>query len=162
MEKKQYKKRNQWREGTEAVLIDIWRSKVGELRGVRKNSHIVEQMAVELEQLGVVYTPAEIKSKMHNLTSKYRKEKAQIGPSGGAPSSWPLYAEIHQLLAPFKSYNPEGLVEDSIYENVETLDFTLESPETSTYESAVPSKDCESPTPSTSTATRSAKKKIIN
>ncbi|XP_017491254.1 PREDICTED: uncharacterized protein LOC108379420 [Rhagoletis zephyria] len=73
----------------------------------------MEKMALELQELGAMCTPSEIKSKMHNLTARCRKEKKEIGPSGGAPSKWPLYMEMHQLLAPYKSYNSETLVEES-------------------------------------------------
>lgn len=72
MEKKHYKKINLWGDGSESLLIDIWRSRINDLRGVRKNSHIVEEMAAELQQLGVMCTPSEIKTKMHNLTARYR------------------------------------------------------------------------------------------
>ncbi len=72
MAKKVYKKRNSWSERGEALLIELWEEKVGALRGPRKNSHILEEMAVELQQQGVTFTAAEIKMKMHNLSQRFR------------------------------------------------------------------------------------------
>lgn len=43
-----------------------------------------------------------------------RKEKQNIGPSGGSPSSWNLYLKIHSILGSFKINNLDRIVEDSI------------------------------------------------
>ncbi|XP_037808854.1 uncharacterized protein LOC119601785 [Lucilia sericata] len=56
----------------------------------------------------------ELKTKMHNITARYRKEKQKIGTAGGSLSDWDLYKEVESLLAPSKTYNSEGLVVDSV------------------------------------------------
>lgn len=56
----------------------------------------------------------------------HRKEKQTIGISGGSPSDWDLYKDMETLLAPYKSYNPEGLVVDSVnrkYKNAFIIKF---------------------------------------
>ncbi|XP_036320747.1 proline-rich protein 12-like [Rhagoletis pomonella] len=71
-------------------------------------------MAQDLERQGYVYSVVELKNKMHNLTTRYRKEKQKVGPTGGSPSNWNLFQEIQSLLAPYKSYHTEGLLVDSV------------------------------------------------
>nr|XP_014100088.1 uncharacterized protein LOC106624841 [Bactrocera oleae] len=113
MENKVYKKRNSWSERREALLIEWWEAIVGALRGPRKNSHILEEMAVELQQQGVTFTAAEVKTKMHNLSQRFRKEKTAVGSTGGSSSQWPLFKKMSAILSPYKSYNTESLVEES-------------------------------------------------
>ncbi|XP_036344332.1 uncharacterized protein LOC118753557 [Rhagoletis pomonella] len=117
MEKKKrniYKKRTAWCAQSEAFLLELWEAKSVQLRSVRKNSHILEEMAGELRSAGYAISSKEIKTKMHNLTTKYRNEKAKIGPSGGSPSDWPLYTHMNAIFGSYKSYNVEKMVEDSI------------------------------------------------
>lgn len=71
--KKQYKKKKIWSNAEESVLCDIWATKIDMLRGARKNSHILEEMRLELDSIcGIIVTKDEIKTKIHNLTSRYR------------------------------------------------------------------------------------------
>ncbi|KNC27500.1 hypothetical protein FF38_12334 [Lucilia cuprina] len=56
----------------------------------------------------------EVKIKIHNLTNKYKEEKRKIGPSGGSPSSWDFYDRVHSILGPFKTYNMQALMDESI------------------------------------------------
>ncbi|XP_067637827.1 uncharacterized protein [Eurosta solidaginis] len=99
VEQKHYKKRNFWLGESQSLLINLWKSKVDELRGVRKNVRIVQTISKVLQQLGFSFTAHEVKTKMHNLTARYRKEVTQIEESGGIPSDWPFYTEMHELMA---------------------------------------------------------------
>ncbi|XP_073822056.1 uncharacterized protein [Musca autumnalis] len=94
---------------------------MGQLRGCRKNSHILQEMAAELQKLGYNYTAGELKTKMHNVTARFRKEKQKIGTTGGLPSDWDLFKDVEMLLAPCKSINTEFLVLDSINSLAATL-----------------------------------------
>lgn len=46
------------------------RTYVSELRGTRKNGHTLEEIAAELQTLGVVCNAAKVKFKMQKLTTK--------------------------------------------------------------------------------------------
>ncbi|XP_049302192.1 uncharacterized protein LOC125775588 [Bactrocera dorsalis] len=140
MEKQKYKKRSCWSDRAEALLIELWQSKVSAFRGSRKNSHIVEEMAMELQQQGVHFTASEIKSKMHNLSQRYRKEKTAVGSTGGSPSQWPLYDKMRSVLLPYVSYNAESLVEESFQSstNSEPLQISVETAACSTFVAASP------------------------
>ncbi|XP_039948310.1 uncharacterized protein LOC120766727 [Bactrocera tryoni] len=129
MEKQKYKKRSCWSDRAKALLIELWRNKVSAFRGPKKNSHIVEEMAMEMQQQGVHFTASEIKSKMHNLSQRYRKEKTAVGSTGGSPSQWPLYEKMRAVLLPYVSYNAENLVEESFQSstNSEPLQISVET-----------------------------------
>ncbi|XP_017468157.1 PREDICTED: swi5-dependent recombination DNA repair protein 1 homolog, partial [Rhagoletis zephyria] len=45
----------------------------------------------------------DVQVKLANFTQRYRKEKLAMGPSGGSPSTWPLYARVHQIIGGFKA-----------------------------------------------------------
>lgn len=96
------------------LLLELWAEKVPQLRGTRRNSHVFSEMKAELESRQCFVSAGEIKVRIHNLTSKYRKEKAKIGPSGGSPSLWPLYHKVHNILGGFAINNVSALIEESI------------------------------------------------
>ncbi|XP_017465831.1 PREDICTED: uncharacterized protein LOC108358843 isoform X2 [Rhagoletis zephyria] len=126
MEKKLNRKgASNWEEVSERALIEVWSERIVELRGCRKNSHILLEMAQDLERQGYVYSVVELKNKMHNLTTRYRKEKQKVGPTGGSPSTWNLFQEMQSLLAPYKSYHTEGLLVDSVNIVVFNPGFTI-------------------------------------
>ncbi|XP_050328628.1 inactive protein tyrosine kinase pTKL-like [Bactrocera neohumeralis] len=140
MEKQKYKKRNLWSDRAEALLIELWQNKISALRGPRKNNHIEEEMAMELQQQGVHFTASEIKSKMHNLSLRYKKEKTAVGSTGGSPSQWPLYEKMRAVLLPYVSYNTESLVEESFqcFTGSEPLQISVETAAPSTFVAASP------------------------
>ncbi|XP_039957516.1 uncharacterized protein LOC120772799 [Bactrocera tryoni] len=121
MEKQKYKKRSCWSDRAEALLIELWRNKVSAFRGPKKNSHIVEEMAREMQQQGVHFTAS--------LSQRYRKEKTAVGSTGGSPSQWPLYEKMRAVLLPYVSYNAENLVEESFQSstNSEPLQISVET-----------------------------------
>ncbi|XP_058981188.1 uncharacterized protein LOC131803689 [Musca domestica] len=105
---------NKWSIISERALLEVWGLFMSQLRGCRKNSHILQEMASELGKHGFLYTSHEIKTKMHNMAARFRKEKRLVGTTGGSPSDWELYKEMEMLLAPCKTYNTEFLVLDSV------------------------------------------------
>lgn len=71
--KKIIKKKKIWSSQEEAVLCDIWATRIDQLRGSRKNSHILQEMSLEMQSIGgILVTAEEIKNKLHNLTMRYR------------------------------------------------------------------------------------------
>ena len=43
-------------------------------------------------------TAAEVKAKLFNLVSEYRKEKKAQGSTGGGPCSWRFFDQIDQVI----------------------------------------------------------------
>ncbi|XP_062551374.1 uncharacterized protein LOC134216524 [Armigeres subalbatus] len=160
--------RNIWSAAQMQLLFELWADKIIDLRGVRKNSHVIEEMRITFEEHGFSVPSSEIKTRIHNLTARYRKEKSQIGPSGGAPSKWPYFSEIHKILGNFRINNVSEVVQESIFEddalapedtNEEWLEESInvsEIPPTPTPSSSRP----RSPTASSS-APAAKKKKLV-
>ncbi|TMW45983.1 hypothetical protein DOY81_008939 [Sarcophaga bullata] len=71
-------------------------------------------MAAELANNAIEISPEEVKAKITNLTTKFRKCNSCIGPSGGSPSNWPLYDRINRIIGSQPIHNLTGVVEDSI------------------------------------------------
>ncbi|XP_055856956.1 uncharacterized protein LOC129919884 isoform X1 [Episyrphus balteatus] len=102
-----------WGTDDEEFLLELWAASEPQLRGSRKNGHIYKEMSKEFEGRPMSYSAEEIKMKLHNLTTKYKKEKQIIGPSGGSPSEWALYNKVHSILGGHRIHNLEFVVEDS-------------------------------------------------
>jgi len=56
----------------EVLLIDIWQENIEELRGARKNVHIYMEMAQTLMEAGFDVSYKDVRTKIENLTKKYR------------------------------------------------------------------------------------------
>ncbi|XP_039955987.1 uncharacterized protein LOC126754646 [Bactrocera neohumeralis] len=97
-------------------------------------------MTMKLQQQGVYFTASEIKSKMHNLSQIYRKEKTSVGSTDGSPSQWPLYEKMRAVLLPYVSYNAESLVEESFqsFTDSEPLQISVETAAPYTFVAASP------------------------
>lgn len=68
------RKRLAWTEGAELAILDLWAERVVELRGVRKNMHIYENISEELAKLGYIYNAREVQVKLANFSQRYRYE----------------------------------------------------------------------------------------
>lgn len=54
-------------------LIDVWRGRIDELRGRRKNVHVMQDMARQLkDEFGIDLSAEEIRTRIHNLTKRVR------------------------------------------------------------------------------------------
>nr|XP_019530006.2 uncharacterized protein LOC109401861 [Aedes albopictus]XP_029729801.1 uncharacterized protein LOC109401861 [Aedes albopictus] len=73
-------------------------------------------MRTSFEEHGYAVSAEEIKVRINNLTARFKKEKAIVGPSGGSPSEWQLYNRVNQILGSFRIHNVSAVVEDSIEE----------------------------------------------
>ncbi|XP_054086480.1 uncharacterized protein LOC105217639 [Zeugodacus cucurbitae] len=100
--KSNYKRRNKWTEDSEKLLLQLWRENLGKLRACKKNSHILMEIVVEMELQGFKYNLSELKTKMHNMSSKYKRERIQVR-STGIPSLWEPYEEMDSLLTEFEN-----------------------------------------------------------
>ncbi|KAF5297019.1 hypothetical protein FQA39_LY12233 [Lamprigera yunnana] len=85
---KNIKKRFRWTDNLQLSLIDIWETKLYDLRRQRRNSHVYAEMAAELKILFSEEDNTEfdiegvdIKTKINNLTQRYRTERKTMGPS---------------------------------------------------------------------------------
>ncbi|XP_070855249.1 uncharacterized protein [Drosophila suzukii] len=106
----------------EVLLIDIWQENIEELRGARKNVHIYMEMAQTLMEAGFDVSCKDVRTKIENLTKKYRQEKNKMGPSGGAPSSWQHYELVHSFLGAYRIHN----MEQNTLENENTREYFVE------------------------------------
>lgn len=59
-----------WTPKSTNVFLDLWKRNLRDIRGMRKNSHIHREMAEEMREYGP--SPREIKSKMDNMSRKYK------------------------------------------------------------------------------------------
>ncbi|XP_044315303.1 uncharacterized protein LOC123037682 [Drosophila rhopaloa] len=96
-----------WTVQMELLLIDIWQENIDQLRGVRKNVHVYMEMAQSLMEAGFDVSYKDVRTKIENMTKKYKQEKNKIGPSGGAPSVWQHYDVLHSFLGAFRIHNTE-------------------------------------------------------
>lgn len=112
------KKMIRWSTADINLLIELWADKIDHLRGSRKNNHVYQEMAVELGKNGLGnVTVEDVRVRIHNLKSRYRTEKKNVGTSGGSPSDWPYFEQVNAILGSHAIHNLESLVEDSIVQN---------------------------------------------
>ncbi|XP_018783250.1 PREDICTED: uncharacterized protein LOC108965355 [Bactrocera latifrons] len=141
------RKRLAWTEGAELAILELWAERVVELRGVRKNMHIYENISEELAKLGYIYNAREVQVKLANFSQRYRIEKANMLESGETTSSWVHYGRVHQIIGRFKV--------NSIYDStLETIQ--AESSGASRLSPLVPPSPHASPIPSTSASPRAS------
>nr|XP_036221226.1 uncharacterized protein LOC106626956 isoform X3 [Bactrocera oleae] len=95
------KRRNRWTEDSEKLFLQLWRENLDE-RACKKNSHILMEIVVEMELQGFKYSLIEMKTKMHNMTSKYRRERIEVR-STGIPSLWEHYDEMDSLITEYEN-----------------------------------------------------------
>lgn len=56
----------------ENMVLDLWEEKIEDLRGVRKNTHVYQEMAVKLQDANFPVCWTDVKTKIDNMTRKYR------------------------------------------------------------------------------------------
>lgn len=67
------KKKKLLSSGETTGFIDVWRGKIEELRGQRKNLHVLQEMGTLLkENYGIILSVQEIRTRIHNLTKRFR------------------------------------------------------------------------------------------
>lgn len=94
-------KRRNWTEDETGIFIDIWSDYYEKLTsGGSRHSPIYHSMANQLNVLlkGRLLTAVDVKSKIGNLVTEYRRRKKELGTTGSSPSSWPYFDRIDKLL----------------------------------------------------------------
>ncbi|XP_067614308.1 uncharacterized protein [Eurosta solidaginis] len=157
-------KRSFWAGDGEVAILDLWEERAADLRSSRKNGHIYKEMANELAKLGYNYTARDIQVKIANFTQRYRKERVEMGPSGGSPSIWPFYARVNQIIGGFKANRFCELMLESIDESSTASSVpTTPSPQlTSTPSTPQPWSNPPSPLPGSSAIEPKKKKNIVS
>ncbi|XP_039961370.1 uncharacterized protein LOC120775303 isoform X1 [Bactrocera tryoni] len=119
------KRRNRWTEDSERLFLQLWRSNLDELRACKKNSHILMEIVVEMELQGFKYSLIEMKTKMHNMTSKYRRERIEVRTTG-IPSLWEHYDVMNSLITEYENDRRNSL--DIDHSNAKKIKFDHENP----------------------------------
>ncbi|XP_016966746.1 uncharacterized protein LOC108035586 [Drosophila biarmipes] len=94
--------RHVWKKDAERMLLQVWAQHIKEFRGEAKNILIYRQMAKEMSQFGPSHT--EVKTKMDNMSRKYRIEAERVRESG-VPSKWEYFHRLQALLIGTKAVN---------------------------------------------------------
>ncbi|XP_022152404.1 trihelix transcription factor ASIL1-like [Momordica charantia] len=97
-----------WSEGATSVLIDAWGERYLELsRGNLKQKHwkeVADIVSSREDYTKIPRTDIQCKNRIDTVKKKYKTEKAKI-IAGGAPSKWPFFDRLDQLIGP-ASKNP--------------------------------------------------------
>ncbi|XP_058980411.1 uncharacterized protein LOC105261878 isoform X2 [Musca domestica] len=112
------KSASRWNVDSERALLRLWFAHMEQLRGCRKNRHIIQEMMNKMHNQGYYYTVDELKTKMHNVSARYKREKQAIEATGST-SDWEIFNDVDRLLDPDKSFNPDDLPMEHI-NNLET------------------------------------------
>ncbi|CAF1313117.1 unnamed protein product, partial [Rotaria sordida] len=118
-------KRKSWTENETITFISVWTDYYPQLiSGKSRHSPVYHSMANQLNQIlkDRSLTAADVKSKIGNMVTEYRRKKKELGTTGSSPSSWPYYDLIDKLLGE-RPYNNESLLSDSIVTEEEQAEF---------------------------------------
>ena len=94
-------KRRNWTENETNIFIQVWSDFYHRLtRGGSRHTPIYNAMAIELNNMltNRSLTGGDVKMKIGNLTTEFRKQKKQQGCTGASPCAWPYFDSIDKLL----------------------------------------------------------------
>nr|XP_047144517.1 uncharacterized protein LOC105849992 [Hydra vulgaris]XP_047144518.1 uncharacterized protein LOC105849992 [Hydra vulgaris] len=112
-----------WNMANTRVLLDLWKDNYNALTSARRNTNIYKQMAAEFSNTFNIVPPLtgyQIQSKISNLRKQFRREKLQVGSSGGAPSKWWPYNIVAKIIGGEASLDNDLLSQS---QNFSTQDF---------------------------------------
>ncbi|XP_047143719.1 uncharacterized protein LOC105848346 isoform X1 [Hydra vulgaris] len=112
-----------WNMANTRVLLDLWKDNYNALTSARRNTNIYKQMAAEFSNTFNIVPPLtgyQIQSKIRNLRKQFRREKLQVGSSGGAPSKWWPYDIVAKIIGGEASLDNDLLSQS---QNFSTQDF---------------------------------------
>ncbi|XP_053963568.1 uncharacterized protein LOC128866687 [Anastrepha ludens] len=89
------KKHSVWTKGDEQALIIKWEERANDLRRVKRNAHIYNNIAIEM---GSKYSAKEVYIKIKKLSKKYREEKEKRRRSAGNHSTWRHFSAVHRIV----------------------------------------------------------------
>ncbi|KAH8373402.1 hypothetical protein KR009_005964 [Drosophila setifemur] len=103
--------RHVWKKEAIQMFLQLWAQHLKGLRSTMKNSVIYRAMEKEMSQFGPSHF--EIKTKMDNMSRKYRLEAEKVRQTG-EPSNWEYFHRIQSLLIGTKSVD---VFEEILFEN---------------------------------------------
>nr|XP_047143386.1 uncharacterized protein LOC124817410 [Hydra vulgaris]XP_047143387.1 uncharacterized protein LOC124817410 [Hydra vulgaris]XP_047143388.1 uncharacterized protein LOC124817410 [Hydra vulgaris] len=112
-----------WNMANTRVLLDLCKDNYNALTSARRNTNIYKQMAAEFSNTFNIVPPLtgyQIQSKISNLRKQFRREKLQVGSSGGAPSKWWPYDIVAKIIGGEASLDNDLLSQS---QNFSTQDF---------------------------------------
>ncbi|XP_067128659.1 myb/SANT-like DNA-binding domain-containing protein 1 [Centruroides vittatus] len=135
-EQSEKKRSENWSEEEIAILIEIWREKIDDLRRAKRNKSIYEAMAAEIRlqrPTSRARTWSEVRTKIKNLTAKYREEVTKIGHSGGSPSTWQYFQVVNLIIGHQPAQNVSLMKEScgSMIQCLLSLEFDTDNNENS-------------------------------
>jgi hypothetical protein len=95
------KRGKNWTEDDTIIFIGIWIENYRRLMaGGSRNTPIYNAMAEQLNTMlsTRIMSGADVKSKIGNLVTEYRKKKKEQGKTGASPSSWRYFDMLDKLL----------------------------------------------------------------
>ncbi|XP_068143221.1 trichohyalin [Drosophila tropicalis] len=93
-------KRFNWTEDATRVFLQLWAAHIDDLRSNRMKKEIHQEMANEMKKFEI--TPTEVKSKIDNMSKRYKQE-SEMTSSTGIPSEWEYFYKLRSLLTPTAS-----------------------------------------------------------
>lgn len=99
------KRSKNWTDEETKLFIEVWHEYYDRLMtGGSRNTPIYNAMAQQIKEMSPfarLMTAQEVKMKIFNLVSEYRKKKKDQGKSGGSPCNWRFSIESIKLLVSF-------------------------------------------------------------
>ncbi|KAH8239796.1 hypothetical protein KR032_007972, partial [Drosophila birchii] len=114
--------RHTWKDDAIQMLLQLWAQHIKGLRGTMRNTIIYKEMEKQMSQFGPSHF--EIKTKMDNMSRKYRVE-AEKSQESGVPSKWPYFHKIQSLLIGTKAVD---VFEEMMFDTNTGLNESLRSP----------------------------------
>ncbi|KAH8268767.1 hypothetical protein KR018_003826 [Drosophila ironensis] len=113
MNKELYTKteRHVWKKEAIQMLLQLWAQHLKSLRGSTRNCVVYREMEKQMRMFGPSHF--EIKTKMDNMSRKYRVEAEKMRETG-QPSSWDYFHRVQSLLIGTKCVD---VFEDILFEN---------------------------------------------
>ncbi|KAH8410809.1 hypothetical protein KR222_010453 [Zaprionus bogoriensis] len=104
-----------WTPKTTNFFLELWEKHIKDIRGSRKNSDIHKEMAQEMSEYGPSHR--EIKSKIDNMSRKYRLEEQKV--KEGGLTTWRYFHRVKSFLAE----TPAVHFEEILFDNTESSSF---------------------------------------
>ncbi|KAH8327871.1 hypothetical protein KR067_001186 [Drosophila pandora] len=103
--------RHVWKKDAIQMFLQLWAQHIKDLRGTKKNCVVYREMEKQMSEFGPSHF--EIKTKMDNMSRKYRLEAEKVRETG-QPSNWEYFHRIQSLLIGTKSVD---VFEEIMFEN---------------------------------------------
>ncbi|XP_017089565.2 trichoplein keratin filament-binding protein [Drosophila bipectinata] len=103
--------RHVWKKEAIQMFLQLWAHYIKDLRGPTKNCVVYREMEKQMSEFGPSHF--EIKTKMDNMSRKYRLEAEKVRETG-QPSTWEYFHRIQSLLIGTKSVD---VFEEIMFEN---------------------------------------------